>query len=121
MKILFKILGFIFLGIGCIGMALPLLPTTPFFLIAAFFFAKSSKKLHDWFISTNLYKKNLDSFVNEKSMTIKTKLSILISVTILLGICFFGMKTVLIGRIAVVIVWACHILYFGFRVKTIHD
>ncbi len=77
--------------------------------------------MHDWFISTNLYKKNLDSFVNEKSMTIKAKLSILISVTILLGISFFCMKTVLIGRIVVVIVWACHILYFGFRVKTIHD
>lgn len=118
MKIVYQIVGFLFLGLGCIGIVLPILPTTPFFIVAAFCFAKSSKKINDWFISTKLYKNYLNSYVNEKSMTIKTKLSIIISVTILLGIGFYVMDQVPVGRIVVVVVWLCHVIYFGFRVKT---
>ena len=54
----------IYIAVGCIGVILggigavvPLLPSFPFLLLAAFCFAKSSERLHSWFISTNLYKK----------------------------------------------------------------
>ena len=74
-----------------IGIVLPILPTVPFFLLTVFFFANSSQKLHDWFISTNMYKKHLDSFVKKKGMTVRTKATILTSVTLLMGIGFFVM------------------------------
>ena len=80
MRILFIILGFIFVGIGVIGIAVPILPTTPFLLLASFFFAKGSKKFHDWFMSTKLYKKHLESFVKSRAMTLKSKLSILLKI-----------------------------------------
>ena len=90
-RLIFLILGFLCLGLGCIGVALPILPTVPFFLLTVFFFANSSQKLHDWFVSTKLYKKHLESFVKKKGMTVQTKLGIIIPVTLVMGIGFFMM------------------------------
>lgn len=123
-KKLFKIfwisLGFICLTLGTIGVFLPILPTVPFYLVTAFCFAKSSDKLHSWFVSTKLYKNNLETFVEKKAMTLKTKLSILISVTLVMGFGFFMMARngIWIPCIILAVVWLCHIGYFMFRVKT---
>ncbi len=121
MRILYLVLGFIFLGIGAVGAVLPLLPCTVFLLAAAYFFAKSSKKLHDWFTSTNLYKKNLESYVKNRAMTIKTKLTIICSITITMAIGFIMMDKVPVGRIILSVVWVFHLLYFVFGIKTIHS
>ncbi len=110
--------GLICFGLAMVGVVLPILPTTPFLLVAAFCFARSSDKLNTWFRSTKLYHKVLEDYVQKRSMTLKAKLTILIPVTVLLGIAFVLMSKVLIGRIAVVIVWVCHVIYFGFVVKT---
>ena len=59
-KILYVILGCIGVGLGAVGAVLPLLPSFPFLLLAAFCFARSSEKLNNWFINTRLYKENLD-------------------------------------------------------------
>lgn len=120
-RTLYLVLAFITLALGTIGIVLPIIPTVPFYMATAFFFAKSSKRLHDWFIATDVYKKHLESFVEKRGMTTKTKLSIISSVTLLMGIGFIMMKNVPIGRIIVAIVWICHIIYFCFGVKTIKE
>lgn len=51
MRFLWVICGLIALGLGIVGIALPLLPTVPFLLLAAFFFARSSERLHNWLIT----------------------------------------------------------------------
>ncbi len=119
-KLFWLILAFLCLVLGTIGVFLPVLPTVPFYLVTAFSFAKSSDRLHNWFINTKLYKKNLESFVERKAMTLKTKLSILISVTLVMGFGFFMMarKGIWIPCIILAVVWLCHIGYFMFRVKT---
>ncbi len=89
-RILYVILGCICLGLGCIGIVLPILPTVPFFLATVFFFA-GSQKLHDWFLSTSMYKKHLESYVQKKGMLMQTKISILATVTLLMGFGFFMM------------------------------
>ena len=113
-KVFFVVLGCLSLGLGALGAVLPLLPAFPFLMLAAFCFAKSSEKLHGWFVSTKLYKKNLESFVQGKGMTVRTKIRIMLTVTFLMSIGFIMMHAVPVGRIVLGIVWLFHILYFIF-------
>ena len=120
-KILYIILGCVGLGIGAVGAVVPMLPAFPFLLLAAFCFARSSEKLHTWFIGTKLYKDNLEDYVAGRGMTWKTKIRIMITVTVLMSIGFImmGTKGIVTGCIVLSCVWAFHILYFCFGVKTI--
>lgn len=68
---------------------IPILPTTPFYLLTVFFFANSSQKLHDWFLGTELYHKHLESFVKDRGMMRSTKVSIISTMTLLMGFGFF--------------------------------
>ena len=96
---------------------LPLLPAFPFLMLAAFCFARSSEKLDNWFKNTKLYKNNLESFVKGQGMTWKTKIRIMILVTILMSVGFIMMDQVPIGRIVLGLVWLFHIVYFTFGIK----
>lgn len=122
-KILLIILGCLGLVLGAVGAVLPLLPAFPFLLLAAVCFAKSSEKLHNWFISTKLYKNNLESYVKGKGMTAQTKIRIIITVTLLMSVGFVMMmlKELYIPCAILAVVWVGHILYFVFGVKTIKD
>ena len=104
--------------LGTIGVILPILPTVPFYLVTLACFAKSSDHLHRWFVNSKFYKNNLEDFMNGKGMTISVKIKTITVVTILMGIGFFMMKEVLVGRIILVIVWVAHIIIFIFVIKT---
>ena len=118
-KIGYIVLGCVGVGLGAVGAVLPLLPAFPFLLLAAFCFARSSEKLDRWFKGTKLYKENLESFVQGKGMTKKTKVRIMVTVTLLMSIGFVMMHAVPVGRIVLWGVWVFHILYFCFGVRTI--
>ena len=120
MKLIYMLLGFICLGLGSVGVALPILPTAPFLLAAAFFFAKSSKKLHDWFISTKIYKNHLDSFVKERAMTLKTKVSILLLASIMLAFPLVFSDNIYV-KVSIVSLYVIKYYYFLFRIKTIPE
>ena len=98
-KIAYIVLGYIGVALGAVGAIVPLLPAFPFLLLATFCFAKSSEKLHNWFISTKLYKNNLETYVKGEGMTWNTKIRIMVTVTILMTIGFVMMNAVPVGRI----------------------
>lgn len=118
-KIVYLTLGFLGLALGAVGAVLPLLPAFPFLLMAAVCFGKSSEKLDRWFRSTKLYTDNLESYVAGQGMTTRTKVRIMVVVTVLMSIGFIMMHAVPVGRIVLGCVWAFHVLYFLFGVKTI--
>ncbi len=120
-QIIFLIIGCLSLVLGCVGIVLPILPTVPFFLLTVFCFANSSQKLHDWFIGTQMYKKHLESFVQKKGMTVRTKATILTSVTALMTVGFVLMlrKGIIVPCVILAVVWVCHLVYFLFGVKTV--
>ena len=118
MKLIYIIIGCAALALGAVGTILPILPTTPLLLLAAFCFARSSEKLNNWFKGTKLYKDNLETFVKGQGMTKKAKVRIMSTVTIIMAIAFIAMKNTTIGRICLCIVWLCHIIAFVFVIKT---
>ena len=120
-KILWIVLGCIGVGIGAVGAIVPMLPAFPFLLLAAFSFARSSEKLHTWFVNTKLYKDNLEDYVAGRGMTVKTKVRIMITVTLLMSVGFImmGLKGIVTGCIVLGCVWAFHIIYFIWGIKTI--
>lgn len=115
-KLLLVAIGSVCLAAGTAGIVLPVIPTVPFFLVTLVCFAKSSRRLHRWFVSTGLYKKHLESFVQKKGMSVKTKAAVVCAVTLLMGAGFLMMKNVPAGRIALAIVWIIHVIYFVFIV-----
>ena len=120
-KLLYIILGCIGVGLGAVGAVVPMLPAFPFLMLAAFCFARSSEKLDRWFKGTKLYQDNLADYVAGKGMTVKTKVRIMITVTLLMSIGFImmGLKGIVTGCVVLSCVWAFHILYFIWGVKTI--
>jgi uncharacterized membrane protein YbaN (DUF454 family) len=117
LNLIFLLIGFLAVGLGTLGILLPLLPTTPLYLLACFCFAKGSPRFHKWFINTKLYKKYLENFVRTRAMTLRAKLSICLPVSFIMIISMIAvsswmMRTVIICLL--LFIW----WYFTFRIKT---
>lgn len=112
------VIGFIGLGLGAVGAVVPLLPAFPFLLLAAYGFGRGSERLHAWFLSTRLYKANLESYVSGQGMTRATKMRVIAALTAVMGFGFLMMSAVPWARGVLAVVWIGHVLYFCFGVKT---
>ena len=113
-------LGFICLGLGVIGIIMPILPTTPFFMVTVVCFANGSERLKKWFMGTSFHKKYIQSFYEKKGMTLKNKLIILSFASIMLAAAFyFSAKPY--ARILIACVIAAKYYVFIFKIKTLPD
>lgn len=120
MRPIYFVIGFVSMILGAIGIVLPVLPTTPLWLLSAWCFAKSSKRFHNWFVSTKLYKKHLDSFVEHRSMTKKTKIYLLSFASTMLLIAMYFMDNLWL-RLFLFSLMLFKYYYFIFRSKTIRE
>ncbi|MFT4415946.1 YbaN family protein [Fredinandcohnia humi] len=118
-KYLFIVLGFIVLGLGVVGIVLPVIPTTPLLLLASFLFVKGSDRFDRWFKQTNLYKRHLEGFVKRREMTLKQKVTLLLFADAMILIPFITLDSLLI-RIMLVLIVIYKYYYFITKIKTIH-
>ncbi len=118
-KALLILLGCAGVVLGAIGAVVPLIPAFPFLLLAFCCFARSSQRLHNWFIHTRLYRDHLEGMISKKGLTRKAKLRIMLLVTLLMSIGFVMMNQVPVGQFILALVWLFHILYFLFGLRTL--
>lgn len=116
-NIFYVLLGFAALGLGIVGIILPLLPSTPFLLLAGFCFAKGSNRFHTRLLNTWFYKKYMLDFSKTRAITIKAKLRICMAASILVAIPFM-FTPFWIMRIIIFCVLAFKWYFFIFRIKT---
>jgi uncharacterized membrane protein YbaN (DUF454 family) len=73
-KIVLAACGTLCVGLGVLGAFLPLLPTTPFLLLAAFLYAKSSDRLYDWLLNHRILGQYIRDFREEKAIPLRVKI-----------------------------------------------
>jgi len=109
-------LGFLSVGLAVVGIVLPLLPTTPFLLLAAWCFSRSSRKFHHWLLSNRWFGQYIKDYQSGKGIPTRAKISALtlLWASILFTIIFFVdrlvLKLLLLGIASVV---SYHILTVG--------
>ncbi|MFY2828948.1 YbaN family protein [Staphylococcus arlettae] len=118
LKPLLLVLGILCTILGFLGSILPLLPTTPFILLAVLCFAKSSDKFHNWLVSTKVYKNYIQSFKENKGYTMKQKLKMLISVYIVVGFSIFVIDITPI-RVGLAFMLLCQTIVLFAFIKTL--
>jgi len=84
-----RICGFAFLGIGVLGIFLPLLPATPFVLLAAWCFARSSEKWHRWMLANKTFGPMIRNWEQNRCITCRVKLIALVSMIVVGGYSIF--------------------------------
>ncbi|MCF7814757.1 MAG: YbaN family protein [Candidatus Cloacimonetes bacterium] len=100
---LLSIAGLAALVLGTIGIFLPVLPTTPFLLIASYCFVRSSKKLHDWLMYKSIFSKYLQNYIKYHAVTLWTKIISISALWITITISFILIDN-LYARIALAVV-----------------
>jgi uncharacterized protein len=107
--------GCISLVLGIIGLFIPLLPTTPFLLLTAFLFAKSSERMYKWLHSNKIFGKFLSRYKQRLGIPIKTKIMGLVTlwVSILFSSFYIIQNWIIrIALIAIAIAVSIHLLHF---------
>jgi hypothetical protein len=78
---IYLLLGLLSLGVGVVGIFLPLIPTTGPLILATYFFARSSERLHAWLIGHPRFGRFVADFHNDRSIPLKAKIVALVAMT----------------------------------------
>ncbi len=81
MRIFLLLVGWVFAGLGLVGVFIPGLPTTPFLLIALWAFSKSSRRFHDWLYNHPRFGPPLREWHQEGVISVKTKILAITTMT----------------------------------------
>lgn len=116
MKTLFIALGCAAFALGVAGIFLPLVPTTPFLLLAAGLWVRSSPRLYGWLLAHPLWGRYLKNFRENRAIPLRAKVGLLALMWASMLFCIFGLldevlwAQALLLAVAVGVTW--HILSF---------
>jgi uncharacterized protein len=113
-KIIFISLGVFFVVLAAVGVFVPILPTTPFLLVAAALFAKSSEALYRWLTCNRIFGRYLKNYWQGKGIPVKIKIYAITLLWIVIGISAFFVIKILFVRIILAVVAVAvtlHIIY----------
>jgi uncharacterized membrane protein YbaN (DUF454 family) len=100
----YKPLGFLFLALGAAGLLLPLLPTTPFLLLAAWFFARSSQRWHRWLLDSDLFGPMIRNWESQRCISLGTKIVALCSMLVVGGASvFYAVESVAVRSVGIIL------------------
>lgn len=118
-KLPFLVLGFVGLGLGFVGVVLPLIPAFPFLMLAAYSFARCSERLDRWFRGTRLYCDNLEDLVGGRGMTRAARRRVMGAVALVMAVGFtlMALKGLVVPCTVLFAVWLGHMLYFASSVR----
>ena len=117
-RYIFLTIGAISFVLGTAGIVIPLLPTVPFYMLTLFYLARGSERFHKMFLESSLYQKTVGAYERDKALTLRTKLSILASVTIIMAIGAYFSQNMPVALIVMGLVWIGHVIALAFIVKT---
>ena len=117
-RYVFLTIGAISFALGTAGIILPLLPTVPLYMLALFCLARGSERLRKMFLESSLYQKTVGAYERDKALTLRTKLSILASVTTIMAIGAYFSQNMPVALIVMGLVWIGHVIALAFIVKT---
>ena len=116
-QVVFFCLGCLFVGLATVGVVLPLIPTTPFLLLAAACYARSSKRFYDWLLTNRIFGPTIRQWQESGSVAMGTKVVAIVLLVLTLGssvVFFVPLWSVKILLVAVGI-W---VIYFLLRLPT---
>lgn len=117
-RYIFLTIGAISFVLGTAGIVIPLLPTVPFYMLTLFCLARGSERFHRMFLESSLYQKTVGAYERDKALTLRTKLSILASVTTIMAIGAYFSQNMPVALIVMAFVWIGHVIALAFIVKT---
>ncbi|MFM9412811.1 YbaN family protein [Peptococcus simiae] len=120
MRYLFFLLGSLALACGTLGIILPVLPTVPFYLLAAACFGKSSDRFHRYFTQTAFYRNYCAAYLEKGGMTRRQKIKILLLSTVLLTAAIIFAPYVQV-RVGLIILMAVKYYIFACRIPTLKE
>ena len=118
MKKIYLVLGLLCLGLGIIGIPLPVLPTTPLVLLGMVLLGKGSQRFHDKVVSTKFYQKYLKKYNKQRGLTVREKATILFVSTSMCSISFIMIPSIHL-RITIIILILIEYIYFFKCIKTL--
>ncbi|WP_375766884.1 YbaN family protein [Archangium gephyra] len=109
----FMALGFVCVGLGVLGAFLPLLPTTPFLLVALWAFSRSSRRFHHWLYTHPRFGPRLQEWNRYGTVPVKVKVSAVSAMALSFGFMAFVARVkwpVLVAAGALILVGATYVL-----------
>src|SRR5687768_3248811 len=95
---LFVAVGFVCVGLGFLGVFLPLLPTTPFLLLAAYCFSRGSERAHLWLLRQPLLGPTIRQWNETHTIPVRAKVLCVLVMAVGFGYLFFFTRAPLLGK-----------------------